>query len=846
MKVSLKRGRNWRNLRSLRGLVRPGRKDGWGNCSGWYKPNRGPGKIRWVIRKVENASVSSSWYASMIPACPGGPAFRNLKKMLGPGGPGTGRRGDGSGTNEAGEEGVGAKTGWGMPQARWRMAAPTGGTKSLPDGVGTWLSAVIAEGGDAGVEGTCNDFHLIEGGVDMWPAALFHDDGFGDNDELYATAGVMWYEDIDCDKLINSQDADWDGDEILNSVDAGLTMRNEHTAVGSVNFVKDADFGATVTDPFADADLDNDLIPDKKEDIDKNGRWDEGETDFNNADTDGDSLDDFFETTTAPTELTNYENNFETDPLNADTDGDTLSDSFEIFTDESCGNLYSTDPTSLDTDEDEINDNMEIEGWSVTVIWGTTKEKNVHRSKDNVHSDPTLRDTDGDGMSDKEEYGISDPTAADTDLDGIPDNKEEHSGNLTEIEADPPIIFGSDKDEDGNMLPEVHLDNWMEVEYWHGIPCDIDWFVSAYVNVYDSVGIDRIKIYVEKEGWQTINVGGDKKSIEEKLEWEVSGWKALTNGFDIEVEVYDINENGASTDTHLDGLLEGIAKALLAFLVALAKAIVELVASVFDWIWDFIKDIGNVILKPIIDMYNDWKKQVIEAFSSVTTSDDNYNRAGLDIYPYATSLSTFLFNKIILHPFTQLLFGITTFTSVVFLVAGVFVTFVSGGATSFIKPVVNMIIEMIMKVTQDAVSKHGTYLTVMIALGFIYETIPKNDPAWSWVEGGFEVAELMTPLALVALNHLSVYKLGLDVYGVIVSILGLGISRIVPGILGAFAAAVLGAIGFLYTLVNIDKSDSIVFGLWEEIITGICFAIDIAQLVRILTSRPKGIPIESN
>jgi len=53
--------KSWRNLRSLRDLPRRDRKDGWGNCSGWYKPNRGPGKIRWVFRTISNSSVSMSW-----------------------------------------------------------------------------------------------------------------------------------------------------------------------------------------------------------------------------------------------------------------------------------------------------------------------------------------------------------------------------------------------------------------------------------------------------------------------------------------------------------------------------------------------------------------------------------------------------------------------------------------------------------------------------------------------------------------------------------------------------------------------------------------------------------------
>ena len=41
------------------------RKDGWSNCSDWYKPNRGPGKIGWVLR-ISNASAGFSFTAGRL------------------------------------------------------------------------------------------------------------------------------------------------------------------------------------------------------------------------------------------------------------------------------------------------------------------------------------------------------------------------------------------------------------------------------------------------------------------------------------------------------------------------------------------------------------------------------------------------------------------------------------------------------------------------------------------------------------------------------------------------------------------------------------------------------------
>jgi len=170
----MKRRPSWRNLRSLRGLVRPGRKDGWGNCSGWYKPNRGPGKFRWVLR-ISNASAGFSFTAGRL--------YGRLEPVaVASKRPRAARRGDGlrDGMLSA-DLAQRPRQGGGMPQARRRMAAPTGGTESLPDGVGTWLFSVTAEGGDAGIEGSRIFYEHFETGVDMRPAALFDNDGLPDD-----------------------------------------------------------------------------------------------------------------------------------------------------------------------------------------------------------------------------------------------------------------------------------------------------------------------------------------------------------------------------------------------------------------------------------------------------------------------------------------------------------------------------------------------------------------------------------------------------------------------------------------------------------------------------------------
>ena len=51
-------GKKWRNRRSVRDLFRPyNRRDGWGSCTNWFKPWKGP-KLTWWINKLSNASVT--------------------------------------------------------------------------------------------------------------------------------------------------------------------------------------------------------------------------------------------------------------------------------------------------------------------------------------------------------------------------------------------------------------------------------------------------------------------------------------------------------------------------------------------------------------------------------------------------------------------------------------------------------------------------------------------------------------------------------------------------------------------------------------------------------------------
>ena len=143
------------------------------------------------------------------------------------------------------------------------------------------------------------------------------------------------------------------------------------------------------------------------------------ETDIDFSDTDGDGLDNY------------YESIIGTNPLKADTDGDMLNDYQELI-------LTGTDPTLSDTDSDGVNDadedNDEDGLTNINEIKIGTDCKNKDTDGDTLSdgdevnkykTNPLLWDTDGDGLSDGQEVELKyDPNKSDTDGNGIKDADE--------------------------------------------------------------------------------------------------------------------------------------------------------------------------------------------------------------------------------------------------------------------------------------------------------------------------------------------------------------------------------------------------------------------------------------
>jgi len=118
------------------------------------------------------------------------------------------------------------------------------------------------------------------------------DDGVLDGSEGNSSVspGGAWNEDFDGDGLINALDPDSDNDGLFDGTEIGITtpipaaggVKGTDTSAG--NFIADED-PATTTNPL-NPDTDGGTVYDGDEDVNKNGRVDEGETDPNNIDDD--------------------------------------------------------------------------------------------------------------------------------------------------------------------------------------------------------------------------------------------------------------------------------------------------------------------------------------------------------------------------------------------------------------------------------------------------------------------------------------------------------------------------------------------------------------------------------
>jgi uncharacterized repeat protein (TIGR01451 family)/MYXO-CTERM domain-containing protein len=107
-------------------------------------------------------------------------------------------------------------------------------------------------------------------------------DADSDDDGVTDGAEPDYAGDTDGDGFVNAVDSDSDNDGLFDGMELGLDCSHPDTDLDRAECRADADGGATKTDPLV-ADTDGGGISDGKEDANKNGRIDSGETDPNDA-----------------------------------------------------------------------------------------------------------------------------------------------------------------------------------------------------------------------------------------------------------------------------------------------------------------------------------------------------------------------------------------------------------------------------------------------------------------------------------------------------------------------------------------------------------------------------------
>ena len=163
-------------------------------------------------------------------------------------------------------------------------------------------------------------------------------------------------------------------------------------------------------------------------------------TEYFNADLDGDEL------------SNDYEKSIGSDPRDPDSDKDGLNDNVEV--------RLKTSPTDSDTDKDGLDDGYEVNEFNSNPLLVDTDGDELSDYQEYILGTlPSIIDSDSDGLDDKRETELNtNPLSADSDNDGLDDKQE------IQYNCDP---CAADSDGDG-------LDDGFEVNFFHSDPLLVD------------------------------------------------------------------------------------------------------------------------------------------------------------------------------------------------------------------------------------------------------------------------------------------------------------------------------------------------------------------------------------
>ena len=218
------------------------------------------------------------------------------------------------------------------------------------------------------------------------------------------------------------------------------------------------------------------------------------------SDTDGDGLNNYFESV------------LQTNPQLMDTDEDTLSDYDEFI-------LFGTDPTLADSDGNGVRDSKEdYDGDGLNTIeekaYGTNIaliDSDYDGVDDGIEvrqlsSNPTVEDTDGDGLLDGEEYnmGLS-PIWSDTDGDDVLDCDEVILQTTSIAFEEVTCVEKIDVTLEcaGAIQNEVYIE---DMTGRNSLSCDVVGLIGAPINIHTDVDFDEAKITFHYEPAELGNI----------------------------------------------------------------------------------------------------------------------------------------------------------------------------------------------------------------------------------------------------------------------------------------------------------------------------------------------------
>ncbi|MEM4730023.1 MAG: hypothetical protein QXH42_09750 [Thermoplasmata archaeon] len=252
-----------------------------------------------------------------------------------------------------------------------------------------------------------------------------------------------------------------------------------------------------------------------------------------------------------------------------------------------------TDFFTIDAEVYGVSGSLEIAGREVRTIPEVIGEEVGDWA---VFSSSVIACTDFYGVNYCFEYtNRSNPLRSDIDRNFILDRWEARS-ELTQIDGKPPEILKVDGNNIMIEFVSVYSDTFIG-KIQTGLK------IRVTVTARDGAGLDRFEISISGQGKKVFRVADGSMVAEASVEFGFDGWRALTKGWDLEVIVYDRNNNGNRTNKHIDGVFEGAVKALISIFNALVEAVKELASKSFDWIWTMIQKLinrGIELLKKLI------------------------------------------------------------------------------------------------------------------------------------------------------------------------------------------------------------------------------------------------------